>query len=139
MLFAGIAAGIDAVNLQLLVRGERRNELALAGMSVESPAVIAAFHLLAVKVAVGKRHAAMRTGVMQRKRAALAIASDGQRGLEQHGFLQLAAANLLAGQGAIPEAVQHQGVRGFALRQGDVVHEVMDMGKEAAYYSERRT
>ncbi len=123
MLFAGIAARINAFNLQLLVGGERRDELALAGMSVKPPAVIAAFHLLAVKVAVGKRHAAMRTGVMQRKRAALTIASDGQRGLEQHGFLQLAPAHLPTGQGAIPEAIEHQGVRGFAWRQDDVVHD----------------
>ncbi len=69
---------------------------------------------------------------MQCKWAALTIASDGQRGLEQHGLLQLAPAHLLAGQGAIPEAVQHQGVRGFALWQGDVVHEVMDMGERGS-------
>ena len=128
MLLAGIAARVNAVNLQLLVGGERRDELALAGMAVKPPAVIAAFHLLTVKMAVGKRHAAVRTGVMQRKRAALAVASDGQRGLEQHGFLQLAPAYLPAGQGAIPEAIEHQGIRSFALRQGDVVHDEMNLG-----------
>ena len=64
MLFTGIAAGIDAINLQLVIRGERRNELALAGVSVKPPAVIAAFHLLAVKVSLGKRHAAVRTSIM---------------------------------------------------------------------------
>jgi hypothetical protein len=97
--------------------------------------VIAALHLLAVKVTVGERHAAVGTGVMQRKWAALTIASNRQRGLEQHGFLQLAAADLVAGQGAIPESVKHLGVGGFALRQGDVVHDGMDMVTEAAYYS----
>ena len=108
-------------------------------MSVKPPAVIAAFHLLPVKVAMGKRHAAVRTGIMQCKRAALTIASDGQRGLEQHSPLQLAPTYLLAGQGAIPETVQHQGARGFVFRQRDVVHELMNMQKEAAYYSGQRT
>ena len=116
MLFARIAARVNAVNLQFLVSGKGRDELALAAVTVKPPAVIAAFHLLAVEMAVGKGHAAVRTGVMQRKRATLAVASDGQRGLQQHGFLQMVAAHLPAGQGAIPEAIQHQGVRGFALR-----------------------
>ncbi len=94
VLLAGIAAGVNAVDLQLLVGGKRRNELALAGVPVEPPAVIAAFHLLAVEVTVGKRHAAVRTGVMQRERPALTIASEGQRSLEQHGLAQAVAAHL---------------------------------------------
>ena len=49
MLFAGIAAGVDAVDLQLLIRSEGRNQLALAGVSIKPPAVIAAFHLLPIE------------------------------------------------------------------------------------------
>ena len=73
-----IAAGVDAVDLQFLIGGERGDELALAGVSVKPPAVIAAFHLLAIEVAAGKRHAAVRAGVMQckgRPRASRPMAS----------------------------------------------------------------
>ena len=81
-----ITAGVNAVDFQLLVGGKRRNELTLAGVPIEPPAVIAAFHLLAVKVAMGKRHAAVRAGIVQGERPALAIAPDGQRSFEQHGL-----------------------------------------------------
>src|SRR6185312_13207357 len=128
MLLAGIAAGVDSIDLQLLVCGERRNQPALSGVCIEPPAVIAAFHLLTVEEPVRKRHAAVRAGIVQRESPALVIAADGQRGFEQHGLLQVAPTHLLAGQGAIPEAVEHQGVRRLALWQGYVVHEVMDMG-----------
>ena len=122
-----------------LVGGKRRNELALAGVRVESPAVIAAFDLLAVEMAARKRHAAMRTGVVQRKGTAVGIPSDGQRGFEQHGFLQLGPAHLLARQGAIPEAIEHQGVGRFALRQGNIVHDVTDMGDAGSLLQPERT
>src|ERR1019366_3144827 len=64
-LFAGITAGIDAVNLQLLIRGERGNQLALAGTGLKAPAMVAALDLLAVKAAARERHAAMGAGVAQ--------------------------------------------------------------------------
>src|SRR5882724_3000447 len=70
MLFAGVAAGINAVNLQPLIRGERRNELALARVSIKPPAVIAALHLLPIEKAVRQWHAAVGAGVIQGKRAA---------------------------------------------------------------------
>jgi hypothetical protein len=139
MLFAGIAARVDAVDFQLLVRSEGRNQPALAGVSVKPPTVIAAFHLLAVKVSVGKRHAAMRTGIMQSKRTPLVVPSDGQGGLKQRGLLQAVATYLAARQGAIPEAVEHQGVWRFALRQGDIWHDLWLRVTQAAYYSRQRT
>src|SRR4051794_17407526 len=108
-------------------------------MSVKAPTMVAAFHLLAVKVSVGKWHATMRTGVMQRKRTPLLVSSNGQRRLEQHGFLQLIAAHLLAGQGTIPEAIEHQGIWRFELGKGDICHVLWMRATKAAYYSEQRT
>src|ERR1019366_9831938 len=70
-LFAEITAGVDAVDFQSLIGDERRDQLALAGMGVESPAVVRAFDLLAVELPAGKRHAAMRAGVAQGKSLAL--------------------------------------------------------------------
>src|SRR5271163_965763 len=42
LLLAGIAAGVDAVDFQILAGSERRDELALAVVHIELPAVIAA-------------------------------------------------------------------------------------------------
>src|ERR1700675_609386 len=75
-LFAGIASGVDAVDLQSLLGDERRDQLALAGVGVESPAVVGAFDLLAVEVSAGKRHAAVRAGVAQSEGLAWSVASD---------------------------------------------------------------
>src|SRR6267378_1881686 len=74
-LFAGIAAGVDAVDFQRLIGDERRDQLALAGVGIESPAVVAAFDLLAVEVSAGKRHAAVRAGVTQSEGLAWLVAS----------------------------------------------------------------
>src|SRR6266478_1235538 len=73
-LFAGIAAGVDAVDFQSLLGDKRRDQLALAGVGVESPAVVGAFDLFAVELSTGKRHPAMRAGVAQGKGLALSIA-----------------------------------------------------------------
>src|SRR6266403_3183304 len=83
-LFAGIAAGVDAVDFQRLIGDERRDQLALAGVGVESPAVVGTFDLLAVEVSAGKRHAAMRAGVAQSEGLAWLVASHYQWLFEQH-------------------------------------------------------
>src|ERR1700674_280437 len=75
-LFAGIAAGVDAVDFQSLIGDERRDQFALAGVGVECPAVVAAFDLLAVEVSAGKRHAAMRAGIAQGEGLAWSVASN---------------------------------------------------------------
>src|SRR6266853_4311150 len=76
--FAGIAAGVDAVEFQRLIGDERRDQLALAGMGVESPAVVGTFDLLAVEVSAGKRHTAVRAGVAQGEGLAWLVASHYQ-------------------------------------------------------------
>ena len=139
MLFAGIAARVNTVDLQFLVRREGRNQLALARVSVKAPSVVAALHLPAVKIAVGKRHATVGAGIMQRERTPLLVSPDGQRGLEQHGFFQAVAAYLATGQGAIPEAIEHQGIWRFALGQSNLGHERVEMVTQAAYYSRQAT
>src|SRR6185295_17670779 len=49
MLFASVAPGINAVDLQFLVGCEGGDQLALACMSIKAPAVVAAFHLLSIE------------------------------------------------------------------------------------------
>jgi len=108
VLLAGKAAGVNTVYLQRLIGGERRDELALTGVGVECPPVIAAFELLAVKPAIGKRHAAMRASVAKGERAPLSVSADNQRDFQQHSLFQAIPADVLSRQGAIPEAEQHQ-------------------------------
>src|ERR1700691_2761223 len=60
-LFAGVSPGVDTIDLEVLVGGERGNELALSAVGVEPPAVVATFELLTVETTVGKRHAAVWT------------------------------------------------------------------------------
>jgi hypothetical protein len=84
--------------------------LALAGVGVESPAVVRAFDLLAVELSAGKRHTAMRAGVAQGKGLAVLVASDQQGLFEQHGLGQLSAAELIGWQRTVPEAEEHERV-----------------------------
>src|SRR5258708_32858897 len=44
-LFAGIAAGVDAIDFQSLLGDERRDQLALTGAGVKSPAGVRPFDL----------------------------------------------------------------------------------------------
>ena len=71
LLFAGITAGVDAVDFQILIGGERGDQLALAVMSVELPAMVGALEIFSVKFAAMQRHAAVRAGVAQGERTAL--------------------------------------------------------------------
>ena len=87
----------------------------LAGVGVKLPAVITALQVLTVKASARERHTAVRAGIAQGKRLSLAIAADHQRRFEQHGFVQTIAGHLSAGQGATPEAVEHQRVRRLTL------------------------
>ena len=114
MLLAGIAARVDAIDLQLLIRGKRRNQLALAGVSVELPAVVAALDLLAVEGSVGKRHAAMRAGIVQGE-GRPARSRPRTSGVSSSMVFSSLRAELVARQGAIPEAKQHQGIGCLAL------------------------
>src|SRR6202171_5779400 len=76
VFLAGIAAGVDAVDFQRLLGDERRDQLALAGVGVESPAVVGALDLLAVEVSAGKRYAGVRAGVAESEGLALWVAPD---------------------------------------------------------------
>ena len=63
LLFAGIAAGVDAVHSHRLIRGKRGDELALSVMHVELPAVIRALEIFAVELSGIQGHAAVRAAV----------------------------------------------------------------------------
>src|SRR5205085_5641566 len=108
VLLASKAAGVNTVYLQRLIGSERRNELALTGVSVERPPVITAFQLLAVKPTIGKRHTAMGASVPQRERAPLTVAAENQWYFQQHCLLQVIATDVVSWQGATPVAEQHQ-------------------------------
>ena len=132
MLLARVAAGVDAIDLQFLIRDERGDELALSGMWVEAPAVVATLELSTVEMAAGQRHAAVWAGILQSKREALRITSQNERDLEEHGFCQVILADAIAGQCAIPEAGEHQRVRGLALGR------IVEHGLRGGYYRHRR-
>src|SRR6266436_3785886 len=120
--FAGIAAGVDAVDFQSLIGDERRDQLALAGVGVESPAVVGAFDLLSVEVSAGKRHAAMRAGVAQSEGLAWSVASHYQWLFEQHRLGELSAAKLIRRKRAVPEAEEHERVGCLGLEWKIVGH-----------------
>ena len=122
LLFAGIAAGIDAIDFQRLIGSERRDQLALAVVHVELPAVIAALEIFSVEFSAVERHAAMRAGVAQGERLSLAIASDDERNFQQRRLVKLIAMNAIGGQRAIPEAGEHQSIGGLALREVEFGH-----------------
>jgi hypothetical protein len=85
--------------------------------------VIGAFHILSIEVAAVKRHAAVGTGVAERKGTADSIASYHQWDLEQQRLVQLMAMNAIGGQGAIPEAGEHERIGRLALGRVEFGHE----------------
>src|SRR6266446_9586325 len=121
-LFAGIAAGVDAVDFQSLLGDKRRDQLALAGVGVESPAVVGAFDLLAIEVSAGKRHAAMRAGVAQSEGLAWLVASHYQWLFEQHRLGELSDAKLFRRERAVPETEEHERVGRLGLQWKVVRH-----------------
>ena len=120
-LFAVEASGIDPINLQRLIGGERRNQAALSRVRGEFPAMITAFHLLTIKRSARKRHAAVRAGIAQREGAALGIASHDQWNFEQHGWNEMSALDLFAGERPIPKTEQHNRVGRLAV-EGGIAH-----------------
>src|ERR1035438_10045369 len=62
LFFAGITARIDAIHFEMLIGGERRDQLALAIVDVEFPAVVSALEILSVESTAVERHAAVRAG-----------------------------------------------------------------------------
>jgi len=122
LLLAGVAAGVDAVDFESLIGGERRDQLALAVVDVELPAVVSALEIFSVKSAAVQRHTAMGAGVAQSERLALGVAAQDQRDFEERGLVKLIAMDTVGRQGAIPESGEHLRVGGLALRRVEVGH-----------------
>ncbi len=91
-------------------------------MGVESPTMIGAFDVLSIELAAVQRHATVGTGVAQREGVACTVASDNERNLEQHGFVELVAVDAVGGQGPIPEAGEHERVGRLALERVEFGH-----------------
>ena len=123
VLFAGIIASIDALDFQILIGGEGRDELALAVVDVELPAMVAALEILSVETTAIERHTAMGAGVTQSEGLSEAIASDNQGDLQEGRLVQLVAMDVIGGESAIPEAGEHERVWDLALRQFLFRHE----------------
>ena len=75
LLFAGVIAGMDAIDFQVLIGGEGGDELALAVVDVELPAVVSALEILSVEAAAVEWHAAMWAGIAQGERLSEAVAA----------------------------------------------------------------
>ena len=122
LLFAGVAAGVDAIDFQILVGGERRDHFALAVVDVELPSVVSALEVLAVEAAAVEGHAAVRAGVAQGEGLSDAVAADDEGNFEQRRFVKLVAVDTIGRKGAIPETGEHERVGGLALREVEVGH-----------------
>src|SRR5206468_4063982 len=96
-------------------------------VSMELPSVITAFEVASVEPSAGKRHAAMRTGVVQDEGSAVAVSTQHQRSFEQRGFVQDVATKLVGGHRAVPEPEEHERVGELRLR-------LVGHGERAAYY-----
>ena len=97
------AAGKDAAALQLRVVRDGGNDATLAGMRVETPAVVGAFDGLPVIMAKRKREGAVGADVAQGKRFAFGVASENERDLEALRSYQPSAAYFLATQDRVPK------------------------------------
>ena len=122
LLFARKTSGVDAIDFHGLIRGERGDQLALAVVNIELPSVIRALEILTIEFSGIERHAAMGAGIAQGEGMSLTIAADDEGNLKQRGFMQLVAMDAVGGQGAIPEAGEHQRVGGLALREIEFGH-----------------
>ena len=122
LFFAFIAAGIDAIHFEILIGGERRDQLALAVVDVERPAVVSTLEIFSVESAAVQGHAAMRARVAQCERLSHAVAAEDQRDLQQRRLMQLIAMDAIGGQSAIPEAGEHERVGRLALREVEFGH-----------------
>jgi hypothetical protein len=70
--------------------------------------VVGTLDVLSVKISAVQRHAAVGTSITQGERTAGAIASDEEWDFQQHRLVELVAMNAVGGQGAIPEAGEHE-------------------------------
>ena len=87
LLFAGKTASVDAIDFEILIGGEGGNELALAVVNIELPAVISALDIFAVEAAAVEGHAAMRAGVAQGEGVSEAIAAKNEGDFEDGRFV----------------------------------------------------
>jgi len=117
LLFARIAAGVNAIDFELLIRGQGRDQLALTVMNVELPAVISAFQVFSIEMAAVERHTTVRAGIAQCEWLPHSIASNHQRDFQQRRLVKLIAVHSIGGERSVPEAGKHERVRGLALRK----------------------
>lgn len=108
-LFTGKCAGVNAIALEPGVGHERGDFAALAGMRVESPAVIGTFDCGAVELAEREWKRAVGANVAQSEGLAARVAAEDERHAEKHRASELAAVNFAAGEGRVPKAPEHFG------------------------------
>src|ERR1035438_9566179 len=92
-------------------RGEERHLAALPRHRLERPAMILAGDLPAIEPSVGKRNAAVRTGIAHGEVTARGGPSPDQWDAQQHGRRHVLAGYFRGGQCGIPVVIQQRGGR----------------------------
>src|ERR1700739_3120630 len=125
-LITGEGGRIDAGGVEVVVAGERRDQLATAAAWLELPAVIAAGDAIAIKPTFAEWDSAMRATVAHGEDASIAAAAEHKRDAEEHRLYQLAFAESVGAQRGVPVVVDESragaldGHSGFAC--GDERH-----------------
>src|SRR5271166_2275290 len=110
-LFAGKSGGIDLRGIECVAGGERGDLLALAAGGLEGPSVVFAGELMPVEPSAGKRDAAVRATVAHGEELAVLFSPQHERNAQEHGGVELPAAQRLATHGRIPVVVEQRGGR----------------------------
>jgi len=95
VLFAGKISGENTLDFEVLIGGERWDQLTLTGVNIKFSSVVSAFHLMSIELPAAERHAAVGAGVLQGKHLALPITPDHERRSEKHSLLQSASPQLI--------------------------------------------
>src|SRR5580693_5818134 len=91
-------------------------------MGIELPSMVGTLNVFSIELTAVERHAAVGTGIPQGERTPRTVASDDQRNLKEHDFVQLMGMDAVGGQGPIPEAGEHERVGRLALRKIEFGH-----------------
>ena len=84
--------------------------------------MIGALNLCSIKISAVQRHAAVGAGIAHGKGAACVVAAEDEGDFQQHRLVELIALHPVGGQGAIPEAREHERIGGLALRKIEFGH-----------------
>ena len=108
-LFAGKSGREDAGGVEVIVAGERGNQLATAAAGLEFPSVVAAGDAIAVEPTFAEWNPAMGTAVAHGEDATVGAAAKHQRNPSSIAVDQLSPAQRVCAEGGIPVVVEEGG------------------------------